>query len=221
MNDIFSIALHPVNLPYTVLLAIILLYWITVVLGVLDFDFLDIEIDADVDVDVDVDIDVDADVDSDVSVGGGGFASVLTFLHIGRVPFMLYMSVLAIVLWTIAMFMSYYIPPTSGMYFFIWVAPILLAGFALAKIFTYPLKKVHGKLNVMATRSRDLLGKTCDVVTTINPKSYGQAEITHDGQHFLLTVFSNEDLALSKDSKALLIGYDPEKEAYEVSAFHH
>jgi hypothetical protein len=129
-------------------------------------------------------------------------------MHIGKVPFMLYMSVLAIVLWTIAMLLSYYIPPTSGIYFFVWVIPIKLTGFALAKIFTYPFKKIHGKLNVMATRSRDLLGKTCEVVTTINPKSYGQAEITQDGQHFLLTVFSIEEVPISKNSKA-----------YEVSSF--
>jgi hypothetical protein len=218
MTNLFDLIIHPANLPYTVLLGVILIYWFTVVLGVLDLDFLDIDIDADADLDVDVDVDVDVDADTDVSVSPGGFTAILSFLHIGKVPFMLYMSVLVIVFWANAMFVSVFFPPTNDTHFWIWLAPIVFTGLLLTKGLTYPLVKVHSKLNDKATRSRDLVGKTCEIVTTVNPSGYGQAEITHNDQHFLLTVFSNEQTPISRQSNALIIGYDAEKEAYEVSA---
>ncbi|MFK7968773.1 MAG: hypothetical protein AB8F95_00310 [Bacteroidia bacterium] len=213
MHDIVTLTLHPANLPYTIFLIVIILYWITVVLGVLDFDFLDIDID------VDPDIDVDVDVDSDIAVGGGGLSGILSFLHIGQIPFMLYLSVLAIVLWTTAMFVSAYFNPDSAYHFIIWVVPILLTGLFLTKGLTYPFKQVHGKLNEKATSTRDLVGKQCRIVTIVRPESYGQAEVTYDSQHLLLTVFTEEKEAISKNTPALIVGYDTEREAYEVSPF--
>lgn len=212
MNEIFTLATHPVNLPYTALLCLILVYWVTVILGVLDFDFLDVEVEAEVDMDIDI------DADTDVQVGVGGFAGFLTFLHIGKVPFMLFMSILAISLWVTAMIISALILPAGGVYFLTWLLPILITGLAMTKILTYPFKRVHSKLNQLATRSRDLIGKTCTIVTGAGPSGYGQAEITHDSQHFLLTVFADGDHNLQKGTPSLIIGYDSEKEAYEVSS---
>ena len=55
MIELISIAFSPLNIVFTVLLILIVLYWITVILGVLDVDLFDIDFDTDVDVDAEVD----------------------------------------------------------------------------------------------------------------------------------------------------------------------
>ena len=51
MWEVLQAALAAVNLPYTVFLGLILLYWLTVIIGALDLDLFNIDLDADADVD--------------------------------------------------------------------------------------------------------------------------------------------------------------------------
>ena len=69
MGEVLQEALMPANLVFTVMLGIVIIYWIMVILGALDVDFLDIDFDSDVDVDADVDADVDG-------TGGGARRNV-------------------------------------------------------------------------------------------------------------------------------------------------
>ena len=45
MSELFENAVTGVNIIPTVLLGLIIIYWITVILGALDIDFLDIDLD--------------------------------------------------------------------------------------------------------------------------------------------------------------------------------
>ena len=44
MNQFLEAALQPINMPYTGMMVVVLVYWLTVILGVLDFSFLDFAI---------------------------------------------------------------------------------------------------------------------------------------------------------------------------------
>ena len=59
LENYFDIIFSQVNITLSVLLIILIIYWLTMISG-LDFDL-----------DVDVDIDVDADVDLDTGIEGG------------------------------------------------------------------------------------------------------------------------------------------------------
>ena len=63
--ELMRFSFDMVNLPFTVLLLVVMLYWGCVIAGAMDLDFFDIDADAEVDMDADVDVDVDADLDVD------------------------------------------------------------------------------------------------------------------------------------------------------------
>ncbi len=66
MLELFNWSILPVNLPYTVLLCLMTLYWMLYILGFIGsetLDFLNLEMDTDVDIDVDTGVDVGVDHD--------------------------------------------------------------------------------------------------------------------------------------------------------------
>ena len=88
MTEIFQEAIKGYNLPLTILVGLIALYWVISLLGLVDFDSIDnamgldgldsdvdmdmdvdLETDMEMDVEVDADLDLDVDADADVDVG--------------------------------------------------------------------------------------------------------------------------------------------------------
>jgi hypothetical protein len=67
MNDYFNILFSPVNITLTILLIVLLLYWIFTMISGVDFDL---------DVGFDVDIDADVDIDSGIEGGNMDFQDV-------------------------------------------------------------------------------------------------------------------------------------------------
>ena len=108
MLELLHVAFMPVNLLFTVLLLLVLLYWIMVILGALDIDFLDFDFDTD------TDVDIDADADMDVQ-GGGVLRGVLEFFYVGEIPVMVLVSVFALCLWMISVIGNYYLNPKDSL----------------------------------------------------------------------------------------------------------
>ena len=79
MKEIIEFSFEGMNYPFTILLVLILLYWVTVIVGLLDMDFLDVDLEADVELSADVDTSIEAD-------GGLGdmmfLNNILEFLNI-------------------------------------------------------------------------------------------------------------------------------------------
>lgn len=225
MIELLREAFAPPNLLYTLLLGLVMIYWLTVLLGALDLDFLDLdlEVDADVDLDVDVDVDVDTDIDmeNDVSAGGGGghgwFLNVATFFNLGSVPFMIFISVLILSMWALSMIGNYYLGQGREWFFLAFLIPNLLGSLFITKVLTMPLKGMYKKMNQQGVSKRDLIGKVCKVTLSISPGETGQAEINYDDQNFLLKVQIHGETAIAKGEQALIVGFDQEKNVYLIS----
>ena len=216
--ELFQQALSPVNLPFTILLALVLLYWATVFIGVLDLDFLDFEVDAHADVDVDADVHVDADAD-----GGGGFsagwlAGVLSFFHIGAVPFMVFFSMLALSLWAFSILGNHFFGEKYAGFAALFLIPNIALSLLAAKLLTWPFKGSYQRMNRQGIAKRDLVGKMCKVTTAVSPGAIGQAELSFDEQNFLLKIRTEEE-TIPKGEQALIIEYDPEKDFFLVTRF--
>ena len=89
--DLLSEAITLANLPYTVFLGLIVLFWASVILGALDIDTFDI--DFDMDADMDMDMEVDGGVDAAAT------ANFWSWLNLGAVPFSLWLSIFGILAW--------------------------------------------------------------------------------------------------------------------------
>lgn len=195
-----------------------LTYWLFVLTGVLGLDLLDFDLD--VDADVDGDIDVDGDMDVDAGGEAGPLASmlgigvlVLRFLNIGRVPLMLWMSMFALALWVLTMFLD---KPDNHLAISHDLTILLrnaVLAVVCAKVFTQPLQ---GKFDPIEARNvKDLIGKECTVVTATVSEQSGQVRCATEAAPLLLNARTKGE-PLAKGDQAVIVEIDLPQGIYFV-----
>jgi len=91
VKEIWDQAILYYNLPLTIVLGFIMIYWVLAVLGTIDIEALDIDFD----IDLDADVDPDFDLDTDATPGDAGFlVGALKFVNAAEVPLMMVLSFL-------------------------------------------------------------------------------------------------------------------------------
>jgi len=141
MQALWDAAFSGPNMVYTILLMVVLLYWLLVLIGTLDFGSLDIELD--------LDADVDAEIDAEVG-GLEGMAGILHFFNLGRVPFMVILSFAALAMWASSILANYYLSDGSVWFPILFFLPIVFVGLITAKLLTTPLIPIFKSLNTAA-----------------------------------------------------------------------
>ena len=231
MLELLTESIALVNLPYTILLVLMLLYWGLYILGAVGadaLDFLGIDLDADVDVDVDADVDIDADVgadadvDADVDVeAGSGHAgwlmSTLQFFHAGDVPIVFTLSILILAMWTISVVANHYLGNAS-----VWIAlaafPVVLLGAAMiTKALITPLLPVLKSIMSQTEKRVRIVGKTCVITSLEATPEYGRAEIATDGAPIVLNVKTNPGVRLARGDEAVIFEHDKQDNIYLVA----
>ncbi|MEO0895491.1 MAG: hypothetical protein AAFY71_03655 [Bacteroidota bacterium] len=224
MMEIIRVAFLPTNVIYTFLLIVVLIYWLTVFLGLLDLEFmefdLDMDADLDLDVDVDLDVEVDADIDTDAEIGGSSswFLQGLSFFHLGKVPFMVFFSFLTLSMWAIALLVYDFLGesiPSIGLWILL---PNLFVSLFITKLTTWPLVPVFKTLNKEAKHYKELVGKIATLKLDAYPNKRSQAEVDAD-HHFLLNVKNEGEDVLKKGSRVLLVEFRVEKDEFLITPF--
>ncbi|MFT5467483.1 MAG: hypothetical protein ACI8UO_002587 [Verrucomicrobiales bacterium] len=212
MTLILTEALKSQNLPLTILLGAVVVYWLIVILGAIGVDSLDFDVDADVDADVDPDLDT-------AGTGGGGIGmAVLRFLNFGQVPALIVISVLVLCLWSISI-LGNYIFNGGGLILItaaIFTANLFISAI-LTKITTAPLKRLFVALNADGDTHEPIVGRACTIRSLKVTPDSGQAEVERDGATFLINVRATEDQeSLIKGDEALVVSEDPETGFFSV-----
>lgn len=215
MTELLETAINGANLGPTVLLGLMLLYWLAVMIGVLGLDLFDFDLDIDADVgDVgDVSGDFDVDADADVEVGHGGASSILSIgavvlksMNIGRVPLMVWLSSFALALWTITMIWDR--PETHetvGRELVILLRNGFLAVLG-AKLITQPIRGQFE--DIVAPRAKEYVGRACVVTTPELTDRSGQIRCETNAAPLLLNARTKENGApLKKGDTAVIVGY--------------
>jgi len=215
MVELISAAFAPVNVVFTVLLLLTGLYWITVILGVLDINLFDVDV---VDSSPEIGMDADADVGLDGMEMGIG-RSILLFFYVGEVPTMILVSILVLSLWTFSVLGNYYLNPGGS---FLVATPIfignLVASAFVMKLFTVPLKRLYVMLNKDYNAPGDVIGRICRVVTThVSKDKMGQAEVPTKGAPILLNVLSQDEHVFRKGEEAVIVALDKQKGTYLIA----
>lgn len=196
------------TLPFSVLLLLVMVYWLIVSLGFLAFDALDFDLDFDADVEI--------DPGAHPSLLDLGFLP-LKWLNLGSVPLMIWGSVFTLVAWIISRWLNAEIAHAE--FAFASDSQVILRDAVLAavatKFLTNPLRGLFdyeepNKLEAM-------LGQTVRVTTSQLDDTFGEVEYTTDGAPLRLNAITNGP-ALAKDDLARLVGYDEEKKVYVVEA---
>ena len=219
MNELIQIAFSPINLVYTFLLVLVVLYWLLIIIGAMDFGSFDIDFDLDADVDVDVEVDVDADVSSG---SAGNLAGVLHFFNFGKLPFMVIMSFVVLSCWTMSVLANYYFGGGSTLFALALIFPNLFVGLCLTKMITTPLIPVFEKME-SGIEPVDYMGMTCKIVLAATASKMGQAEVLIDSSPLLVNVkLESENLdTLEKGVEAIILRKEKNKPYYIIKKTNH
>lgn len=225
MNEFFSAAFTMPTTIFSVLLIVLALYWLTVLLGVLDIEILDSLFDlfdgvADGAIDGAVDGMADGlgdaidggDHDGCLGMGGVPVTIIGTFFSLfGFVFSYLGMSLLPSALPAVAVGGTFLLVAVGA------AATVLSLG--ATAVATRPMKKLFRLAPV--TKRRDLVGRVGTVTTLKINDRYGQAEvIDEDGSTILIQARSREpENDLVRGSQALIFEYDRVKEVFYVSSY--
>jgi Protein of unknown function (DUF1449) len=198
-----------VNLPFTALLGLIVLYWLLVALGALDVHLFS-------------DVHTDGHVEGDVHHGGGdhdtgGATKFMDFVGIGDVPVMVIVSVLGLSMWLGSMLSNYYITGGSQLLALAMLLPIFLVSVVVTRYVTMPLRPLFRLINKDRGAGEEVLGSVCLITTSEATPTFGQAEITRSGAPVLINVRTLGDAVLVKGARAAVVRSDAEKGVYYIT----
>ena len=186
--------------PATVLLLMVLVYWLLVIVGAVDLELLN--------------FDFELDIDVGGSVLDLGFVP-FRFLNLGSVPVMLWISICSSIAWLTTRLIS--VPEPHPTFDLAADGKALLRDFGIAimatKFITNPLR---GRFDpVEPNRAQDLIGRTCVVTTSEVTQSFGEAQFATEGAPLILNIRATEE-QLTKGDVAKIVDFTPEKNIYYV-----
>lgn len=202
MQELLAEALRPVNLPFTVLLGAVIIYWLLVAIGALGIDL-----------GADGDADVHADSDAD---GHGSFFGLLDFVNLGEVPLTLVASLFALCAWMLSMLANFYWVGSSVGRGFIALVVIVIGSAVITRYFTLPFRPLMRAMNSQGEKHVPVVGRTCLITTSEANPTFGQAQIETQGAPILINVRTMNGAVLPRGSTVLVVKEEPDKELYYV-----
>lgn len=208
----------------TLLLMVVVIYWLFAIIGVLGVDILDgdAEIDLAVDADMDLDIDLDADVDG-AGQGASGVAGFMLKWGLTGVPVTVVFSVLILVAWIICYYLVMLLGllvswlPLAWLSWILGAAALVLSVMIAVPITATLIKPLKGlfKTHDAVTKS-DLVGRIAVVKTSSVTPEFGQAILDDGEAGMLLDIRAEESEALKKDDEVILVEYVAADGSYHV-----
>ncbi len=189
MKELWEQAILPYNLPFTILLGLVVLFWITTLLGAVSMDSLD------------GDIDVDASGnDAPMSLGGMA-AAMMRVVNAGYVPLTIVLSILILMMWISSILLNYYFNPGQSILLATgFVVAAFVLGVVATKAITQPLVPFMRRLKE-AENAAPVIGEVGVVRSMQIDSQYGQVEVQRpDGAPAILNA------KLGPDSDPVLRG---------------
>ncbi len=230
MGNLVAIALAFPTVVWTVLLGVVLIYWLFVVLGAvhLGSGHADGALDG-LDADGAVEgaakgaaegLHSEAPAGADGADGGadveGHEPSILASLKLRSVPVTVVVSLIVIFAWmlsTMAMQACGSLPLNRFVVGAIVLPISALLALPLASIAVRPLARFFA--HTQARTHQDLVGKTCQVRTGSADGRFGEATITERGSDLVVRV-RIDGQALKRGQDAIITGWDHERDAFTV-----
>ncbi len=214
MSSLFAALTSFPAVVYTVLLGVVLVYWLLAIIGLVDFE-----------AGADVDIGADAGDIGDAGDGGpeglSGLAAWLVAFGLNGVPFSIVVSLLALVGWFLTGMASLTLLPlvpdalrwAAG-------AGVLLAAAALSIVIAAQLVRPMRGLFVThrAISNAALVGQVCKVLTGVVDERQGRAEVAQRGAGINIRVWAPAPNSLRRGDAALITEYDPARQRYRIDA---
>ncbi len=188
------------TLPFSVLLTAVVGYWLMVIVGAFDLDFLDF------------DLDVEPGLDGHESVFDWGLVG-LRWFNLGDVPLMVWVSAFALPAWLASTAFDKRLADPTTQEIIVAVLRDIGIGLVAAKVITTPLK---GKLKLVEPNLvEDMIGRSCVITSLQATPDFGQAQCQAEGAPLMLNVRAVEG-AIPKGERAEIVDYSAEQRVYFV-----
>lgn len=215
MSEFLTAILAFPTVLFTIPLGAAVVYWLFVILGALDIDFLGHgHLDLDAHGHADLHLDGHGHVDGQVHDGhdlgdGGGVAGAIHALGLGGVPLTVMLSFLLLSAWVFCIGGMELIGPKAPAWQSMGVALASLGlGVPVTSLLIRPLRRLFR--TIAAPQHRDLLGRICTITTLRVDERYGQAEVEDGGAGLIVQVRCNEPGRLSRGDRAVIFDYKDE-----------
>ncbi|TRZ43163.1 hypothetical protein [Robertkochia solimangrovi] len=235
MTSLTDILFSQVNLTLTILLILLIVYWLLTMISGIEFEY-----------DMDIDVDVDADLDIDLSQGGAEtdfhdisnseinkedvigkriqplkwWQILLIYFNFIGLPFMFTFTCLIFLWW----FSTVLATTLTGTYDNIFGFAIVIIGFPIAlfltKIFTTPFKNFFRNLNKDGDQKKDYIGRTGILLSSLSGDKMGNAEIHIDGDTLSIYVKSLDGAPIRYQEKILIIEESADKNYFFVQPYN-
>lgn len=209
MVELMQLAFSPINVVFTLLLVTVVIYWLVVIVGVLDTDLFDLDLP---------DVDTDLDAGSDVDLGSGGVWAVLHWFHMGEIPVMVLMSLFILSLWAGAILGNYYLNPDQRL---LQAVGVFICNVAISclvvKLVALPLRPLYALFYKDMNAPKKVIGSQGLVVTTqVTLDLMGQLEVHTKGAPIRLNVRSKDNHVFHEHDLAVVAERDKKSNVYFI-----
>ncbi len=215
--DVAKAALLPINMPFSILLVVVIFYWLLVILGALDFDMggHDVHVDAG-----SHDVGGHGGHDADAGAHGhnaGVFQSMLQFLHIGDAPVMIVVSVMAVISWGVAVLSNvYFNPGNSWLLALVYLVPNGIFTVVSTHYLLRPVAKAMRAMNEDQEKAPPVVGQVAEVTTSEVTEKFGMALVQVKGAPLAIQVRSTKGEPIQKGDQVLVIDENKKNNTFEV-----
>ncbi|TLD69306.1 hypothetical protein FEM03_18205 [Phragmitibacter flavus] len=173
-----TLSLH--NLPVTMLLGMVTMYWLLVIVGILDNDF---------------EGGVDGDVSNHGTLGGAGMSGGPEskkggILNFGHAPLSIVGSFLAIFMWLISLWGNFYLNGEPGDRSLILAAVLLVPNgvisLLLTRVAVMPFDRLFKAMHEGSTEAEEIVGRKGRVASVQVDERYGQVEVVTNSAPLLV-----------------------------------
>ncbi len=194
-----TLASYPTNL-LTVLLGVLLIYWVLALFGLLDLDALDVDLDAD---------------PSEL----GQIASYVVAFGLTGVPFSVVISLVVLIAWLLCYLADRYLLFWMPGWMTLLAGTVVLIVALAAAVFVTaralrPMRGLFVEHNARGNAS--LVGLSCQITTLKVDERFGQANVETEGTAIAIRVRAAAPNGLVKGSVATIVSYDEGSGCYEV-----
>jgi len=246
MIEFLQFAFTPAVAVFSMLLCVVLLYWLVVIVGLLDTDFLNVDAGGDVgDVGGDVgdvgghDMDLGHDVDSGDLAGDhafghdaghdaghdghiasavGPFHAMMSFFYLGRIPVTVLVTLLVSSMWFIVMLANHAVNPSGGLLLGLPIAVgAVVVSLFVVKIAGWPFARLYQAMNATRGEMRSVIGKMCVLITSVAPGRTGQAQVKTIGAPAVVNVTCEDGVSLDRGSEAVILEFRKASNVYVVA----
>jgi hypothetical protein len=225
MNELISESFRLINLPFTLLLILVVVYWLLVAVGALAGPSADADFDVGSHAHIDHDVDLDTmhhNVEGHHSAHGSHdtaswWTGALKFLNLGEVPAMVVFSVLILSMWVFNVLANAYWTGGSALLMGIALGVNLVVSAVVTRYVTLPFKPLFRMLSRDHDEKVTIIGQPCRILTSEATPTFGQAEVNTSGAPILINVRTLGDAIIPKGQLAVVVREDADSRIFFIA----